>query len=102
MTDWACCSEETPVIVPVGKLRYRKEMQCRASGSKAQAGTGAHWPPDAPHPGGCRVQQGQLVLLRELIPRQVDKKPGVPEEERGVWNSLRGGKDKCLFSLYIP
>ena len=43
--------------------------------------------------------------MRESIPRQVDKKSGVPEEDRGVWNSQGGGKDKCLFffsSLYIP
>ena len=25
--------------------------------------------------------------MRESIPRQVDKKSGVPEEERGVWGS---------------
>ena len=53
-------------------------------------------------------------MLRESIPRQVDKKSRVPEEERevwalkeeiGVWNSQGGGKDKCLFFfffLYIP
>ena len=40
--------------------------------------------------------------LRESILRQVDKKSRVPEEERGVWNSQGGGKDKCLFFLYIP
>ena len=45
--------------------------------------------------------------MRESIPRQVDKKSRVPEEERegsralekeiGVWNSQGGKKDKCLF-----
>ena len=51
--------------------------------------------------------------MRESIPRQVDKKSRVPEEERegsgateeeiGVWNSQGGKKDKCLFfPLYIP
>ena len=30
----------------------------------------------------------------ESIPRQVDRKSGVPEEEKGVWGS-RGG-DRCL------
>ena len=33
----------------------------------------------------------------ESIPRQVDKKSGVPKEERGVWNFQGGGKDKSLF-----
>ena len=37
------------------------------------------------------------LMLRESIPRQADKKSGVPEEERWVWNSQGGGKDKCLF-----
>ena len=37
--------------------------------------------------------------MRESIPRQVDKKSGVPEEDRGVWNSQGGGKGKCLHSL---
>ena len=55
---------------------------------------------------------GNVILLkekggmREPIPRQVDKKSEVPEEEKGVWgspgghrvwNSQGGGKDKCLF-----
>ena len=39
-------------------------------------------------------------LLRESIPRQVDKKPGVPKEEKGVWNSQGGGKYK-LFNLNV-
>ena len=53
------------------------------------------------------------LLVRESIPRQVDKKPGVPEEEKGVWGSWRGdrslefsrrGKGQIffLFILYIP
>jgi len=43
--------------------------------------------------------------MRESIPRQIDKKSRVPEEEIGVWNS-QGGKDNhfffFFFSLYIP
>ena len=39
-------------------------------------------------------------LLRESIPRQVDKKPGVPKEEKGVWNYQGGGKNK-LFNLNV-
>ena len=35
--------------------------------------------------------------MKESIPRQVDKKSGVPEEEKGVWGSQGGGKDKILF-----
>ena len=34
--------------------------------------------------------------MRESIPRQVDKS-GVPEEEKGVWGSQGGGKDKLFF-----
>jgi len=41
------------------------------------------------------------ALLRESIPRQVDKKSRVPEEEIGVWNS-QGGKRANIFLLYIP
>ena len=49
-------------------------------------------------------------MIRESITRQVDKKSGVLEEERGGWSSQGGEKDKCpppLFfsfslSLYIP
>ena len=41
--------------------------------------------------------------MRESIPRQVDKKPGVPKEEKGIWNSQGGGKGKYFFfPLYIP
>ena len=35
--------------------------------------------------------------MREAVPKQVDKKSRVPGEEKGVWNSQGGGKDKCLF-----
>ena len=38
------------------------------------------------------------LTLKESIPRQVDKKSGVPKEERGVWGSQVGGNDKSLFS----
>jgi len=30
--------------------------------------------------------------MRESIPRQVDKKSGAPEEEKGVWGSQGGDK----------
>ena len=40
----------------------------------------------------------EYKLLRESIPRQVDKKSEVPKEEKGVWNSQGGGKNK-LFNL---
>ena len=36
----------------------------------------------------------------ESVPRQVDKKSRVPEEETGVWNSQGGGKDKLFFFLH--
>ena len=41
------------------------------------------------------------LMLRESIPRQADKKSGVPEEERWVWNSQGGGKDKLFFSTVL-
>ena len=40
---------------------------------------------------------GDPIQLRESIPRQVDKKSGVPEEEKRVWDSQGGGKDTHLF-----
>ena len=44
---------------------------------------------------------GQTLLMRESIPRQVDKKSGVPEEEKGVWGSQGGAKDKHLFFFFF-
>ena len=38
--------------------------------------------------------------MRESIPRQVDKKSRVPEEEIGVWNS-QGGKDNHFFFFFF-
>ena len=35
--------------------------------------------------------------VRESVPRQVDKKSGVPKEEKGVWSSQEGEKDKLFF-----
>ena len=35
--------------------------------------------------------------MRESICRQVDKKSWVLKEEKGVWNSQGGGKDKHFF-----
>ena len=39
--------------------------------------------------------------MRESISRQVDKKSGVTEEEKGVWSPQGGGKDKLPLT-YIP
>ena len=42
------------------------------------------------------LSRGNIFLLkekggmRESIPRQIDKKSGVPEEENGVWGSWSG------------
>ena len=47
------------------------------------------------HPSG---EADRGVLVRESIPRQVDEKSGVPEEERGVWGSQGEEKDKFFFS----
>ena len=47
--------------------------------------------------GGQSSGASAPVLLREPIPRQVDKKSRVPEEEKGVWNSQGRRKDKHLF-----
>ena len=47
-----------------------------------------------------QVRQARGALVRESIPRQVDEKSGVPEEERGVWGSQGGGKDKLFFPLH--
>ena len=37
------------------------------------------------------------VTMRESIPRQVDKKSRVPEEQKGVWGCQEGEKDKHFF-----
>ena len=42
----------------------------------------------------------EYKLLRESIPRQVDKKSEVPKEEKGVWNS-QGEKDKHFFPTFL-
>ena len=39
--------------------------------------------------------------MRESIPRQVDKKSGVLEEERGGWSSQGGEKDKCPLFFFF-
>ena len=41
--------------------------------------------------------KGLGVVMKESILRQVDKKSRVPKEEKGVWNSQGGGKDKSFF-----
>ena len=35
------------------------------------------------------------------VPRQVDKKPGIPEEGKGVWGSQGRGKGKLFFSTLL-
>ena len=50
---------------------------------------------------------GNIILLkekggmRESIPRQVEKKSRVPEEEKGIWGSQGGGKNKFFVSLHF-
>ena len=48
--------------------------------------------------------------MRKSIPRQIDKKFGVPEEEKGVWGSQGGdrglqfsrrGKGRMVFSTLL-
>ena len=46
-----------------------------------------------PYPGLLHPE----LMLRESIPRQVDKKSGVPEMEKGVWGS-QGGVRGLEFS----
>ena len=38
------------------------------------------------------MKNGLRVELRESIPRQVDKKSGVPKEKKGVWGSQSRGR----------
>ena len=46
---------------------------------------------------------GNIILLkekggmRESNPRQVEKNSRAPEEEKVIWNSQGGLKDKCFF-----
>ena len=43
--------------------------------------------------------------MRESIPRQVAKKSGMPEEEKGVWGSgilKEEERTNTFFPLYIP
>ena len=53
------------------------------------------------------LSMGNIILLkekggmRESIPRQVDKKFEVPKEERGVWNSQGGRKDRFFSSTFL-
>ena len=42
--------------------------------------------------GGQSIGASAPVLLRESVPRQVDKKSRVPEEEKGVWGSWNGDR----------
>ena len=41
------------------------------------------------------------LIMRESIPRQVDKKSGVPEEEKGVPNAQGGERDKLSFYIAL-
>ena len=42
-----------------------------------------------------------MFHVRELILRYVDKKSGVPKEEKGVWGSVGREKDKLFFSTFL-
>ena len=42
--------------------------------------------------GGQSIGASAPVLLRKSVPRQVDKKSRVPEEEKGVWGSWNGDR----------
>ena len=42
--------------------------------------------------GGQSIGASAPVLLRKSVPRQVDKKSRVPEEENGVWGSWNGDR----------
>ena len=44
---------------------------------------------------------GQEIKLRESIPKQVDKKSGCPQGERGLEFSRRRKEQTC-FPLYTP
>ena len=37
------------------------------------------------------------MLVRESIPRQIDKKFRVPKEEKGVWGSQSGDWESGIF-----
>ena len=41
------------------------------------------------------------VPLRKSIPRQVDKKSSVPEEEKGIWGSQGGRKDTFFLHSLV-
>ena len=43
-----------------------------------------------------------IIILRESIPRQVDKKSGGPQGERGLEFSRRRKGQTFFFLLYIP
>ena len=44
-----------------------------------------------------RTIKDKPLVVKKSITRQVDKKSGVPKEDRRVWNSQGGGKDKHFF-----
>ena len=59
----------------------------------------------------ARILEWVAMPFRESIPRQVDKKSGVPREEKGVWGSRNGDrglefsrkrKGQTSFFLHIP
>ena len=59
----------------------------------------------------ARILEWVAIPLRESIPRQVDKKSGVPREEKGVWGSQNGDsglefsrkkKGQTSVFLHIP
>ena len=48
-----------------------------------------------------QINQLKVLILRESIPREVDKNSGALKEEIRVWNSQGGGKDKIFFFFFI-
>ena len=48
-----------------------------------------------------QINQLKVLILRESIPREVDKNSGALKEEIRVWNSQGGGKDKIFFFFFL-
>ena len=58
------------------------------------------------------MERERSRVMKESIPKQLDKKSGVQEEEKGVWGSQRGDRglefsrrkkgQMSFFPLYIP
>ena len=73
---------------PLQYSDLENSMDCRAHEvAKSWTPLGDfHWP-------NIKPGSGEGKSVRESIPRQVDKKSGVPEEEKGIWGSQSGNRD---------